>query len=242
METWRLITTWEASPELNMGLDEALLEESPPTLRFYTWRPDTLSLGYFQRWADIPAATLAGAGAVVRRITGGGAIHHTAELTFSIVAPLDHPLYRGAVHDSYTRVHAVLAQAIGVAGPTAELLGERSARSDRAGTGMCFHASTPLDLVWGGRKGVGSAQRRRDGRVLHHGSIKLGTTQLETGVAVVSRDGGTVDGADLARWIVTAFEDAHGLRFSADEPSARERARGLELGARYTSAEFVRGR
>ena len=95
METWRLITTWGAAPAFNMGLDEALLEstESPPTLRFYSWRPDTLSLGYFQRFADVPGTDRAGA--VVRRITGGGAIHHVHELTFSIAASLDHPLYRG---------------------------------------------------------------------------------------------------------------------------------------------------
>ena len=68
METWRLITTWGANPAFNMGLDEALLEsaESPPTLRFYSWNPDTLSLGYFQRFEDVPGAE--NAGAVVRRL------------------------------------------------------------------------------------------------------------------------------------------------------------------------------
>ena len=70
MERWRLITTWGADPSFNMGLDEALLgsHESPPTLRFYSWKPDTLSLGYFQKIADVPG--LERAGAVVRRITG----------------------------------------------------------------------------------------------------------------------------------------------------------------------------
>src|SRR5574341_32059 len=100
MDRWRLITTWEASPEFNMGLDQALLEdrEGPPTLRFYTWSPDTLSLGYFQRFDDVPGAS--SAGAIVRRFTGGGAIHHVGELTFSLSAPLAHPLYRGALADS----------------------------------------------------------------------------------------------------------------------------------------------
>jgi lipoate-protein ligase A len=68
-ETWRLITTWDAKPDFNMGLDEALLgsASAPPTVRFYSWRPDTLSLGYFQRLADVPGAERAGA--LVRRIT-----------------------------------------------------------------------------------------------------------------------------------------------------------------------------
>ena len=93
MEIWRLITTWGAQPGFNLGLDEALLESSdaPVTVRFYSWKPATLSLGYFQKFAEVPAAQ--DARSVVRRFTGGGAIHHDRELTFSIAAPLDHPLY-----------------------------------------------------------------------------------------------------------------------------------------------------
>ena len=112
METWRLLESWDAEPGFNMALDEALLGRGgpSPTLRFYTWHPDTLSLGYFQRWRDV--AGIEHAGSVVRRMTGGGAIHHANELTFSIAAPLDHPLYRGAVAASYERVHALIAEAL----------------------------------------------------------------------------------------------------------------------------------
>ena len=164
-ETWRLVTTWGASPSTNMGLDEALLESegASPTLRMYTWRPDTLSLGYFQRWADVPAARRAGA--VVRRITGGGAIHHKNELTFSITASLEHPLYRGPLADSYRRVHEAVATALAEYGVEADLRGDRALTSDRDDTGMCFHHSTALDLVWDDRKGVGSAQRRKRARL-----------------------------------------------------------------------------
>src|SRR5436853_6360127 len=138
METWRLITTWGADPAFNMGLDEALLEnpESPPTLRFYSWKPDTLSLGYFQKFADVPAA--AGdpdhpgrkPGAVVRRLTGGGAIHHTRELTFSIVVPLDHRQYRGSITDSYARVHAAIRAALTETGVVSGLPGTAALASD----------------------------------------------------------------------------------------------------------------
>jgi lipoate-protein ligase A len=167
MERWRLITTWGAAPGFNMGLDEALLESagSPPTLRFYTWHPATLSLGYFQRFDDVPAA--AQARAVVRRITGGGAIHHVNELTFSITAPLEHRIYAGPVAESYERVHRAIARSLRELGAPAELRGAAPLDSDRSATGMCFHESTPLDLAWNARKGVGSAQRRKAGRVLH---------------------------------------------------------------------------
>ena len=87
MSAWRLITTWGASPEFNMGLDEALLlQGEQPTVRLYTWAPDTLSLGWFQRLDEVPGADRASRR--VRRLTGGGAIHHQHELTFSLTAPV----------------------------------------------------------------------------------------------------------------------------------------------------------
>jgi lipoate-protein ligase A len=182
-----------------MAVDAWLLAEGRgPVLRLYTWEPPALSLGWFQRLVDVPAAAGFTPGVdLVRRRTGGGAIHHARELTFSIAAPLDHPLYAGPVADSYVRVHAAIAAALARFGVDAAPRGERSLASDVAGTGMCFHASHPLDLVWeqdgGLRKGVGSAQRRKGGRVVHHGSIKLGRDPLEPGVAVVPGDPDPLD-------------------------------------------------
>jgi lipoate-protein ligase A len=241
-ETWRLIVTWDATPAFNMGLDEALLgsREAPPTLRFYTWHPDTLSLGYFQRVDDVPGA--ARAGALVRRITGGGAIHHRRELTFSLALPLDHPLYAGPVAASYERVHALVAAALAEFGVQAALRGEAPLASDRAGTGMCFHHSTALDLAWDGRKGVGSAQRRKGGRVLHHGSIKLGTTPLEGDIAVVDRQGTGLDAQAFAPALRQAFERGLGSGLEAGVPTPEERDAARRLGARYVDPAFVRRR
>jgi lipoate-protein ligase A len=209
-----------------MGLDEALLESegAPPTLRMYSWSPDTLSLGYFQRWADVPGVETAGA--VVRRITGGGAIHHKGELTFSITAPLDHPLYRGAVADSYERVHAAVAAALTEYGVDAELRGERTA----------------LDLVWDERKGVGSAQRRKNGRVLHHGSIKLDTTELEGDIARVDRAGSGLEPEQFAGALRAAVEATFGVSLESTAPDPDERVRARELGARYLDPKFLKRR
>src|SRR5688500_3010165 len=99
-----------------MARDEALLQrigrnESPPTLRFYRWNPPTISLGYFQTYAEYaslppPARDLA----VVRRQTGGGAILHDLELTYSLVLPVDHGLLTGGNPNTlYHHVHAVFA-------------------------------------------------------------------------------------------------------------------------------------
>jgi len=189
-----------------------------------------------------PDADLRPPGCIVRRITGGGAIHHTGELTFSIAAPLDHRLYAGPVPGSYRRVHHVVAAALARHGVHAELRGAAPALSDRADTGMCFHHSTPLDLVWEGRKGVGSAQRRRGGRVLHHGSIKLHSSDLEDEIAVVDPAGDGPGPEELGATLRETFERVLGVHLEAGVPTAEERARALELGRRYLDPEFVRRR
>lgn len=236
-----MITTWGAAPGLNMGLDEALLDAgAEPTLRFYTWAPDTLSLGYFQRWEDVPGTD--SAGAVVRRITGGGAIHHRSELTYSMAADAGHPLFQGPVSASYERIHAALVGALAVLGVRAGMRRGREVASDADGTGMCFHKSTPLDIVWDGAKGVGSAQRRTNGRVLHHGSIKLDTTPLEGPIATLRQSGIEADAPDVARVVREAFERTLRLRFETSVPTQEEVARARELGARYLSPEFLHRR
>lgn len=176
-----------------MALDEAHLlglsarASEDRVLRFTTWSPAGTSLGYFQKLEEFDELP---PGPVVRRQTGGGAIHHAGELTFTFAAPETDPLYRGPVAESYDRVHALLSAALVDLGVPAEPRGERELASEHAGTGMCFAKSSRFDLVWpnsSGRlaKGVGSAQRRRGGRVLHHGSIKLQADPFERDVALV---------------------------------------------------------
>ena len=98
-----------------------------------TDRDRKASLGYFQRVRDVP--NLSRAPAAVRRITGGGAIYHAAELTFSISAPEGHALYAGPVPQSYARVHAAVIDALAQVGVHGNLRGAEALASDRAGTG-----------------------------------------------------------------------------------------------------------
>jgi len=221
-----------------MGLDQALLEAgtAQPTLRFYTWSPDVLSLGYFQRHDSVPGSQRAGA--ILRRVTGGGAIHHVGELTFSISAPLTHPLYAGVVGLSYARVHRVIARALRAYGIAADLRGPRKLASDRAGTGMCFHASTELDLVWDGRKGVGSAQRRKAGRVLHHGSIKLAASPLDVGVATVPE----VTPEEFSERLLESFRAELSIACERDVPTPAERDLARACSSRYLDPAFLRRR
>ena len=104
----RVLETGFAPAAFNMGLDEAILDAvaqglQPPTLRFYAWKPRAVSLGYFQGYEDeVDAAACAARGVeVVRRVTGGGAVFHADELTYSIVLPETHPLAAGTILDTY---------------------------------------------------------------------------------------------------------------------------------------------
>jgi lipoate-protein ligase A len=241
-EPWRLITTWDAEPGFNMALDEALLDaqDERATLRLYTWQPEALSLGYFQRWADVQA--LAAGLCCVRRMTGGGAIHHRDELTFSIVAPREHWLYRGEIRDSYARVHEMIAEALSGLGLRASLREERALLSDVPGSAMCFHASTPLDLIWDGAKGVGSAQRRRGSRVLHHGSIKIGSTRLEGPIATLREHAPELTPQLFAKRLLATMEASFGARLVEDELARHELERARERAGFFRSEAFLRRR
>jgi len=222
-----------------MALDEALLllPEEQPSLRFYTWSPETLSLGYFQKAKEVP--NLERASASVRRLTGGGAIHHANELTFSISAKQGHPLYRGEVRNSYERIHGAIAEVLAEYEVQAEFRGQGGLDSDREATGMCFEHSTDLDLAWGGAKGVGSAQRRTGGRVLHHGSIKLGRSELDASVAAIWDHSPGVTPEQLAARLSACFERSFGVRLEPGEARPEELEHAALRAEHFTSREFV---
>ena len=167
----------------NMALDEALLHRAatgaPPVLRFYEWQEPTLSLGYFQRYSDRGCHSRSAGCAVVRRATGGGAILHDRELTYSCVLPPGHPLGRRPP-DLYNSIHVSIIAVLAEFGLTAKLVGCSSPSADSAGCGtrnqdtepfLCFARRTPGDVLLDGWKIAGSAQRRQRGAVLQHGSI-----------------------------------------------------------------------
>ena len=177
--TWRLIIEDEPrSGAANMAVDESLAEsvaagDSPPTLRFYRWQPAAVSLGRHQPVADVDREKITQHGYdLVRRTTGGRAILHTDELTYSVAARLDDPRMAGGVMDAYLLMsNGLLAglQALGLAA-------EKAAGDVRAGpdvSAACFEVPSAYEITAGGRKLMGSAQSRRKGYVLQHGSLPL---------------------------------------------------------------------
>jgi lipoate-protein ligase A len=179
--TWRLLISPPADGATNMAIDEAILRAVsagliPATLRLYAWEPPCLSLGRGQPGAEVDRVACARDGAhIVRRPTGGRAILHTDELTYSVIAPLDEPRLAGDIVTSYRRLSRALLAALQHMNVNVE--------SHRAATGepgaeapnpVCFEVPSHYELTTAdGRKLVGSAQMRTSDVVLQHGTLPL---------------------------------------------------------------------
>jgi lipoate-protein ligase A len=170
----RLIVEGADAGPRQMAVDELLLAsaaEGCATLRFYEWSEPTLSLGYFQSHRDRDAHAASRDCALVRRPTGGGAILHDRELTYSLAIPRAHPL-SATPAKLYDAVHDGLIRALGECG-----LAARRRGCGDAGLGsqpfLCFQRRAASDVMLGAVKICGSAQRRRRSAVLQHGSLLL---------------------------------------------------------------------
>ncbi len=184
----------------NMAVDEVLLEAAAAdgqcTLRFYRWQEPTLSLGYFQTYADRWQHAASSRSAVVRRSSGGGAIMHDLELTYSLAIPARHPLAIDRL-GCYRAIHLALIETLAQWGIEATMAGKPSPPAPlpkgegscgmptiSKGEGshapaaqrepfLCFQRRSPGDVLVGEVKIAGSAQRRCRGAVLQHGSVLL---------------------------------------------------------------------
>lgn len=196
MTPCRLIVDPPLDGAWNMGFDEALLEQAADagvaTLRFYQWQEPTLSLGYFQAYDERDTHAESRQAAVVRRQSGGGALMHDRELTYSLSLPAEHPFARQSPQ-LYDVVHHSLIALLAAEGITASLHRDRAASlhpspndepiakvSPAEEPFLCFARRTAADVVLPTAlvaeppvKIVGSAQRRRRGAVLQHGSVLL---------------------------------------------------------------------
>jgi lipoyl(octanoyl) transferase len=179
MENWRFIPYQTASAALNMAIDEAIMKahregKVPPTLRFYGWEPAALSIGYFQKAekeVDFKRLEEHGIG-FVRRMTGGRAILHDQELTYSVIVAENHPLIPRTVRESYRVINQGLLEGFRHLQMNASLMSPR--KGEKASSSpVCFDVSADYELVMEGKKIAGSAQVRQRGVMLQQGSIPL---------------------------------------------------------------------
>jgi lipoate-protein ligase A len=162
----------------NMAIDQAIGElytvQQQPTLRFYRWAPACLSLGFRQRLArDVDQAACAALGIdIVRRPTGGRAILHDQEVTYSLVTASDDALVRSSsIVQSYRMISEALCVGLGRLGITLELAPRPAPHS--ATSAACFDLPSDYEITFNGRKLVGSAQSRQQNTLLQHGTILL---------------------------------------------------------------------
>lgn len=173
---WRFILDEPRDGPTNMAIDEVLVSGcargwSPPTLRLYRWTIPTVSLGYNQPiHGQVDLSTCHQRGVpVVRRPTGGRALLHDQELTYSLALP-NRRGSRGVLQD-YLWISKCLLLAVRKLGVVATL--SRSDRAAGAAGGLCFNSSSRYELTVDGRKLVGSAQRRYDHALLQQGSLLI---------------------------------------------------------------------
>lgn len=248
MQTWRLIFDPPQNGAMNMAVDQAIMEavgkgEVPPTLRFYAWSPACLSLGYNQKSGDVDRMRLKQFGwDLVRRATGGKAILHTDELTYSVALPQDADLVIGGIVESYQRLSRALLAGLTQLGIQVE---SKPKVRGRGSVGpVCFEVPSDYEITVGGRKLVGSAQVRRGNAVLQHGTLPLvgnvaricdalafddeaardaAKTQVhERAITVEEAFGQAVDWETAADLMATAFAETFDIHLETDTLSKEE--------------------
>ncbi len=170
---WRLLLDGPADAAWNMSVDESLLlcaAGAAPSLRLYTWREPSVSLGFRQAEPQWLARCDTLGVDVVRRVTGGGAVLHAGDLTYAVVASADAPELPSDLRGSYEWIRARLVAGLELAGLAAS---NSPARAGADRLELCFAGATGYEIELDGEKLVGSAQRRTRRAFLQHGSIRI---------------------------------------------------------------------
>ncbi|MDF2634866.1 MAG: biotin/lipoate protein ligase [Pelosinus sp.] len=231
-----------------MAVDEAIMlahsqGEVPPTLRFYGWRPAAISLGYFQQGQkeiDLQECDRLGID-IVRRLTGGRAVLHEAELTYSIVVQEKEPSIPPTISASYRYFSKGLLAGLEQLGIIAQMSMPREVYShtkpkkDVASSSACFDAPSHYEITYGGRKLVGSAQVRKHGVILQHGSLLLKFSSEKTAAVL---GGGSLERkkaiGEILNRRATSIEEILGRSVEWQEVyDAMRRAFALVLGVEF---------
>lgn len=222
-----------------MAVDEAILEgavsnpTTGATLRWYRWKEPTLSLGYFQQYASRPASLRDLP--CTRRLTGGGAILHDIELTYSLVIPAGQ-----WPHDSagamVRQFHYAVAEALRTVCDARMHPGRPESKDEPF---LCFLRRSSSDLVLGEHKILGSAQRNRRGALLQHGSILLQPSVYEPSLTGLSSVPQSITPENLAEKVTSVLQQKWGLRIFQQSLTDEElqMARHLEQ-SKYLSPEW----
>jgi len=247
MKFIRLITHEENNAFFNMAIDEAISEAvrqelSPPTLRLYRWSRPSLSIGHFQKISEVNIDHCNKMDfPVVRRLTGGRAILHDAELTYSFSAKTGTSFFSSSLHENYAVISNAILLGLKTCGIEADISFERKRNSGQRNA-ACFKAVSYGEITIDGKKVIGSAQKRYTDGFMQHGSILLGfdadklCNTLVHGDKNVLRDitsiNDHVEGIsydDLSLSIKKGFEDSLGIKLISDSPTKFELSLAKDL-------------
>jgi lipoate-protein ligase A len=223
-DSWRLLVDRPAGGAWNMAVDEVLLDGvaagmTPPTLRFYEWTPPCLSLGYFQPFDVVDLGGCRRLGVeLVRRPTGGRAILHDRELTYSVTLPASLLGHDGGVLPSYYRLSLALRDGLVRLGVPVTLTPESASGAADHGP-VCFDRPSAHEILLDGRKLVGSAQMRRGGGILQHGSILIEPRIARLKACLRLPDGGGMIGSSERGWERIGEGVAGLAEFGVTEPA-----------------------
>jgi lipoate-protein ligase A len=239
MPVWKFIDSAPNLGAYNMAVDEELLAraqagESVPVLRFYTWDPPAVSLGRFQKMEDavnVDACKSLGFDSV-RRITGGRAVLHYRELTYSVIARVDNRFFPPNVLGTYKVIAAGLLAGLKELGIPAEMVsrgGRHAALVEKKPKDpSCFSSPSWYEIVVNGRKIIGSAQRRMKGAFLQHGSILIdydpaleaevipGGSKCDAVTCIKRELGREVSLDEVKKAMVIGFSEALGVEFRSE--------------------------
>jgi lipoyl(octanoyl) transferase len=238
----RLLISGPGRPAENMAVDAAILAcaQRPcgPTLRFYSWQRATLSLGYFQGIDQRSLHAESKSLPVVRRATGGGAIVHDRELTYSLVVPqAGHGL--GAAPAVYRAVHAAFAECLADFSVRAVRFADSGAAPAPEEAFLCFQRRTAEDLIVSRYKVLGSAQRRgRGGVLLQHGSLLLAASAAAPqlpGIAELS--GRTIAASEILQSLSEKLATLFNVQWTPGQLSAEEATVAASTAADRFSSE-----
>ena len=180
---WRVILDPLGDGAINMAKDRAILiacneGETPATLRLYGWQRPTLSIGYSQdvsKNIDLESCEKSGV-QVVRRFTGGRALLHQYELTYSVVAPIPHKAFPGSLRGAFGKISQAILESLKlgkIEGAEVAVKKDRKSGFEPRRFPACFSVANHCEITVEGKKLIGSAQRRLRSAFLQHGSIIL---------------------------------------------------------------------
>lgn len=266
-EEWRLILSGSGNGAWNMAVDEAIVTFAgrglvPPTLRLYRFSPPALSVGRIQRIerdVEVEACRALGID-VVRRPTGGRAVLHEGEVTYSFAIKEENPYIPGGLKESYVFLIKGIVAGLQHLGVDARL---RGAGSPRGNSPACFDAASWYEVVVRDRKLVGSAQARLHGGFLQHGSIMLDfdaqkllrllrfpseearevtLRELEEGATSLQRElGRSVSPQEVYDAIIKGVRDTLGIEFIEGNLTDEEAAFARELFSSRQGRDFLQG-